>query len=96
MSQTEASPAEAAVAAIRSRIGDAMPATYLGPEGGYLRLRRRSPRPVDISVSCCGLPIGSYSVQICMDEDPLAIVFDDECDLDGLVDVCELHLREPG
>ena len=92
MSKATMPPAELAANAIRARFGTAMDELYLGPDGDYLRLTRLGPRPVDVSVSCCGLPAGRYSVQICLDRDPLAIVFDDECDLAGLVGVCEEYL----
>ena len=94
MSNGRATPAELAADAIRVRLGAAMPDPYLGPEGNYLRLVRLDARPVDVSISCCGLPTGRYSVQVCLDRDPLAIAFDRECDLAGLVGVCEVYLGE--
>jgi catechol 2,3-dioxygenase-like lactoylglutathione lyase family enzyme len=89
-----ATPVGLAAAAIQSRLGNDMPEPYLGPDGDYLRLVRQSPRPVDVSISCCGMPAGRYSVQVCLDGDPLAIAVDDECDLPGLVDVCAKYLAE--
>ena len=71
-----------------------MPDPYFGPEGDYLRLVRLDPRPVDVSISCCGLPPGRYSTQICLDGDALAIAYDGECDLGELVGVCEAYLGE--
>jgi hypothetical protein len=87
-------PAELAADAIRARLGAATPDLYLGPDGDYLLLTRGSPWSVQVSVSCAGLPAGWYSVQVCWDHDPLAIVFDDECDLAELVGVCEAYLGE--
>ena len=94
MGEATATPAGLAAAAIRERVGTAVPDPYLGPEGDYLHLARSNPRRVDVSVSCCGLPSGRYSVQVCLDGDPLAIAFDDECGLAELVDVCEVYLSE--
>jgi hypothetical protein len=65
---------------------------YLGPEGDYLRLKGHAAPHTDISVSSCGSPEGRYSVQICMEGDPLAIVYDDECDLPELLRICECYM----
>ena len=92
MDERTATPAELAADAIRARLGAAMPDLYLGPEGDYVRLVRLDLRPVDVSISCCGLPVGRYSVQVCFDRDPLAIAYDDECALAGLVEVCQAYL----
>ena len=87
-------PAELAADAIRAQLGAATHDVYLGPDGDYLCLTRGSPWSVKVSVSCAGLPAGRYSVQVCRDHDPLAIVFDDECDLAELVGMCETYLGE--
>ena len=81
-----------AAEAIRQRLGTAAPDIYLGPEGDYLCLVRRSPPCANISVSCCGLPEGQYSVQVCLNGDPLDIAYDDVCGLTELLDVCEQFL----
>ena len=71
-----------------------MPEPYIGPEGDYLSFDRKAGRAVSISISSWDLPGGRYSVQVCLDGDPLSIAFDDECDLPELVDVCAEYLRE--
>lgn len=77
-----------AAEAIRVVLGGTLPDCYFGPEGDYLRLIQEFPRRVDASISCAGLPDGTYSLQICLDGDPLDVPFDDECDLPTLVAVC--------
>lgn len=65
---------------------------YVGPEGDYFRLRGDTAPHADVSVSSCGMPEGRYSVQICLGGDPLAIVYDDECELSELLRLCECYL----
>ena len=85
-------PCGQAAEAIREVVSHAAYDLYLGPEGDYLQLEGRTTPRADISVSCYGLPRGRFSVQICLGDDPLAIAFDDECDLDLLIQLCQRYL----
>lgn len=81
-----------AAEAIHRRRGDAVFDLYLGPEGDYLRLRGHAPPHADISITCAGVSSGRYSAQICLENDPLNIVYDGECDLPELLHLCDHYL----
>ena len=88
MDETPKGCAIIAIEAIQRRLGNDMPDPYLGPLGDYLCLKRNVIRPVSISISCADLLDNQYSVQICLDGDPLNIDYDDVCDLQTLVELC--------
>jgi hypothetical protein len=96
MGPSDGTPARHAAEAIGKRLGAGAYDLYLGPEGDYLRLVRHEPPPADASISCCGLPEGRYSVQICLDGDPLDIAYDDECDLPTLLGLCDRYFALGG
>ena len=95
MGLSDYTPARLAAEAISRRQGVGNVETYLGPEDDYLRLVRREPPLVDASISCCDLPEGRYSIQICLGGDPLDIAYDDECDLPTLLDLLDRYFT-PG
>jgi len=88
MEETPTSRSDLTIFAIRERIGIA-PGLYVGPEGDYLRLKQIAPSIVDMSISWVELPDDCYSVQVCLDGDPLSIAYDDECSLRTLADLCQ-------
>jgi hypothetical protein len=76
--------------AIQREVGPLPPeGCYVGPEGDYLRLRNKS---ADVSISWADTPVGLYSVQICLGNDPLDIVYDDECGREELIALCRRYL----
>ena len=92
MAPINITPAGLAAEAINGRRGVAGFDLYLGPEGDYLRLRGHAPPHADISVTCAGVPSGRYSAQICLENDPLNIVYDGECNLPELLRLCDCYL----
>ena len=96
MGSSNRTPVRLAAEAIGRRPGVDGVAMDLGPEGDYFRLIRRDPPLADASVSCCGLPEGRYSVQICLGGDPLDIAYDDECDLPTLLDLFDRYFTHDG
>jgi hypothetical protein len=96
MGSSNRTPVRLAAEAIGRRPGVGGVAMYLGPEGDYFRLMRREPPLADASVSCCGLPEGRYSVQICLGGDPFDIAYDDECDLPTLLDLFDRYFTHDG
>ena len=90
MTPNDTSGARLAAGAINKRCGAGFD-LYLGPDGDYLRLRGRAAPHADISITCAGVPEGRYSVQICLRSDPLNVVYDNECDLTELLDLCDSY-----